>query len=82
MLPMSRQNIGSGERLNRKLHLELTAIDAYLALLPDSQRNEIKAKLSERFFGVPELKENAEPVTKKDIFGLVETFVSNASKGK
>lgn len=70
------------ERLNRKIHLELTAIDAYLALMPDAQRNEIKGKLTEKFFGVPEIKEKSEPVSQKDLFGLISTAVSNLTKGK
>src|SRR5207249_2171607 len=39
------------ERLNRKVHLELASIDAYLVLLPDQERNKIKGCLAEKFFG-------------------------------
>jgi hypothetical protein len=70
------------ERLNRKVHLELSAIDAYLVLLPEHQRNEIKGKLTEKFFGVAESKHEGENVTKKDLFGMLSTAVNNLTKGK
>jgi hypothetical protein len=71
------------ERLNRKVHLELASIDAYLVLLPESQRNEIKGKLSEKFFGVADMmQENASTVSQKDVFKLLTTAVGNLTKGK
>ena len=70
------------ERLNRKVHLELSAIDAYLVLLPEQQRNDIKGKLTEKFFGVAEAKHEGEAVTKKDLFGIVSNAVNNLTKGK
>jgi predicted DNA-binding protein YlxM (UPF0122 family) len=62
--------------------LELTAIDAYLVLLPEQQRNEIKGKLAEKFFGVPEIHEKTETVSKKDLFSLIKMVVSDLTKGK
>lgn len=70
------------ERLNRKVHLELASIDAYLVLLPEDQRNRIKGNLAEKFFGVPVLKEKADEVSQKDLFGIISTVVNNLTKGK
>ncbi|HWV98766.1 MAG TPA: hypothetical protein VNZ64_03635 [Candidatus Acidoferrum sp.] len=70
------------ERLNRKVHLELASIDAYLVLLPEDQRNKIKGNLAEKFFGLPILANKADEVSQKDLFGLISTVVSNLTKGK
>ena len=70
------------ERLNRKVHLELASIDAYLVLLPEDQRNNIKGNLAEKFFGVPVLKEKADELSPKDLFGVITTVVNNLTKGK
>jgi len=70
------------ERLNRKLHLELASIDAYLVLLPEDQRNKLKGELTEKFFGVPVLKEEKHEVTPKDLIGLLTVAVKSLSKGK
>lgn len=70
------------ERHNRKIHLELAAIDAYLVLLPEAKRNEIKGNLTEKFFGVPEVLEKTETVSKKDLFSLIKMVVSDLTKGK
>jgi hypothetical protein len=70
------------EKLNRKLHLELSAIDAYLELLPDEKRHDLKAKLTERFFGQPEIKEKDETVTKHELFELLSKMLQNFTKGK
>ena len=69
------------EKLIRKNFLELSAIDAYLVHLPEEERNEIKGKLSEKFFGVPELHEKTDSVSKKDLFSLVEKLVKDFTKG-
>jgi len=70
------------EKLNRKLHLELSAIDAYLELLPIDQRQQIKAKLTERFFGQSEAKEKDEPVTKHELFELFSKVLQTLTKPK
>ena len=70
------------ERMNRKFHLELASIDAYLVLLPEEERNKIKGGLAERFFGVPLLKEKGNDVTGKDLFGLLSAVLENLTKGK
>jgi hypothetical protein len=69
------------EKIVRKNFLELSAIDAYLVLLPEQQRNEIKGKLSERFFGVPEVHEKTEAVSKKDLLSLLEKAIKDFTKG-
>lgn len=70
------------ERSNIKNHLELASIDSYLALMPTDQQNKIKEFLVEKFFGVPDVIDKSEEVTKKDIFGLVANIVGNLTKGK
>lgn len=70
------------EKLNRKLHLELSAIDAYLELLPVEKRQEIKAKLTERFFGQPEASEKDEPVTKHELFELLSKIIKGYTNSK
>ena len=66
----------------RKTHLELASIDAYLVLLPEAQRNEIKAKLTEKFFGREEPKEKEEAVSKHALFDLLSSVVKNLTKAK
>jgi rubrerythrin len=70
------------ERQNRKTHLELASLDAYLVLLPEAERNKIKGNLTDKFFGVPVLKEKADEVTQKDLFGVLTTVLNNLTKGK
>lgn len=70
------------EKLNRKLHLELSSIDSYLELLPPAQRQEIKGKLTERFFGQPDAEDKDEPVTKHELFDLFSKLLQNVTKGK
>ncbi len=69
------------EKIVRKNFLELSSIDAYLVHLPEQQCNEIKAKLSDKFFGVPEVHEKTEAVSKKDLLSLLEKFVKDFTKG-
>lgn len=70
------------EKLVRKNFLELSSIDAYLVHLPEKDRNEIKGKLSEKFFGVPEAHEKTEAVSKKDLFSLLEKVIKDFTKGR
>ena len=70
------------ERLNRKIHLELASIDAYLVLLPEVQRHKLKGELTEKFFGVQTLKEKADEVSQKDLFSLLSTALNNLTKGR
>lgn len=70
------------ENALRKMHLELASIDAYLVLLPEPQRNEIKAKMTEKFFGRDEPKDKEEPVSKHALFDLLSFAVKNSTKAK
>ena len=70
------------EKKNRKLHLELAAIDAYLALQPEDKRNAIKAELTGKFFGQPEVESKDEEVSKHALFQLVSDIVKNLTKAK
>lgn len=70
------------ERLNRKVHLELASIDAYLVLLPEDQRNKIKGDLTVRFFGAPVQIEKLDEVTQKDLFSVLAKALNNLTKGK
>jgi len=55
------------EQHYRKLQLELSSIDPYLASLPEEQRNETKVLLAMRIFGQPELSlkdiDSSSPIT-------------------
>ena len=68
------------ERLNRKVHLELASIDAYLVLLPDNERNKIKGDLTEKFFGVPILKEKGDEITQHDLLSVLANVINNLTK--
>lgn len=70
------------EKANRKLHLELSAIDAYLVLLPVEKRNEIKAQLTDKFFGQPDVQDVEDEVTKHALFDLVSDVVKSFTKAK
>ncbi len=70
------------ENLLRKVQLELASIDSYLVLLPETQRNEIKAKLTEKFFGREEPREKEEAVSKHALFELMSSVLKNLTKVK
>lgn len=70
------------ENANRKLHLELAAIDAYLELLPDSEKQKIKGGLTDKFFGKAEVQSKDDVVTQHQLFNLVADVVKNLTKGK
>lgn len=42
------------EHINRKISLDLRAIDPYIATLPSEERNSIKSEIASRIFGVQE----------------------------
>jgi hypothetical protein len=56
----------------RRMQLELAAIDPYLELLEKSQRDEIKTKLSERFFAQPELKDETRNVDAGSLLDILK----------
>ncbi len=70
------------ERQNRKIHLELASLDAYLVLLPEADKVKIKGNLTERFFGVPVVADSNEKVTQKDMFGVLTSVLNNLTKGR
>jgi hypothetical protein len=49
--------------------------------LPEDERNKIKGELSEKFFGVPEVQEKTDSVSKKDLFSLIEKIIKDFTKG-
>jgi hypothetical protein len=69
------------EKVIRKNFLELSAIDAYIVHLPIDKQNEIKGKLSEKFFGVPEPPRKGEPVSTKSWLSFVEKLVKDVTSG-
>jgi cation transport ATPase len=70
------------ERHNRKMQVELASIDAYLVKLPTERQNELKAKLTERFFGQPEVADREEPITKHQLLELVADVLKNLTRPK
>ena len=70
------------ERQNRKIGLELACLDAYLVLLPDAEKNQIKGSLAEKFFGVPPIREKTEEVSQRDLLSVISKVVENLTKGK
>lgn len=70
------------ENKNRKLHLELAAIDAYLELLPDSEKQKIKGGLTEKFFGQADNQGKDDAISQHQLFNLVADVVKNLTKGK
>jgi hypothetical protein len=70
------------ERHLRRSHLELASIDAYLALLPEDKRNELKEKLTEKFFGQSESVVKDDTVSGNAVFRLLETTIKGLISGK
>lgn len=71
------------ERKNRKFELELAAIDPYLALFEVKERNELKARLAEKFFAQAELQGSSkedENVSSNTLIQLIETVLKNLPK--
>ena len=67
----------------RKSHLELASIDAYLILLPEEKRSEIKEKLTEKFFGQAEpVEKDLEMVTGHALLNVIEMAMKNLTSGK
>ena len=70
------------ERHTRKLHLELASIDAYLVALPEGKRSELKEKLTEKFFGQPEINDKEENITNHALLELLSDVLKNLTKNK
>lgn len=63
------------ERLARKSELELAAIDPYLSLFPEVERNAIKAELAKRFFGQPDEPVPDDSVGAKQLLDAIDKAV-------
>jgi hypothetical protein len=70
------------EKTIRKNFLELSTIDAYLVHLPHEKQHEIKSKLSEKFFGVPEVRDKTEAMSNKDLLSFIEKLVRDLTRGR
>ena len=70
------------ERQNRRIQIELATIDSYLVALPESKRNELKEKLTEKFFGREQQGSRDEPVSQHALFELISEAVKNLTKAK
>ncbi len=70
------------ERHNRKMQVELASIDAYLVKLPPDQQVDLKAKLTEKFFGQPEFADRDEQITKHQLLELVSDALKGLTKSK
>lgn len=70
------------EQQHRKVEVELASIDAYLALLPKDKADELKAKLTDRFFGRDDVPEKSDEVTKHALFEILKDVVNNLTKAK
>jgi hypothetical protein len=65
------------EKYNRKLALELAAIDPYIALLPEEKKNKFKIEIGQRSFGqeeAPSLKAEKSPATTLDVVAGSKTL--------
>lgn len=69
------------EYRNRQAELELASIDPFLEKMPDDTKHELKAKLTDRFFGCVNIEEaQSEKVTSSSMFDLIKTVVVNLTK--
>ncbi len=69
------------EATNRRIHLELAAIDAYLELLPEAKKHEIKAALTDKFFGREEkLVPDNNKETSHVLLKIIEEAMKNLTK--
>ncbi|MGE4545309.1 MAG: hypothetical protein AB7D06_14465 [Pedobacter sp.] len=72
----------NSEYRNRQAELELASIDPYLEKMPDITKHELKAKLTERFFGNNHAADIAtkEKVTSSSLFDLIKLTIENLTK--
>lgn len=70
------------ENLNRKLELELSSINPFIEILDESKKQEIKAKLVEKYFGNNELLEESDKneSISANMLETVVKLVSNLTK--
>lgn len=69
------------ENKNRRAELELASIDAYLESLPDERRTEIKAELTDKFFGqIAEGEKTESDVTTDSLASLLKEAINALGK--
>lgn len=69
------------ENQNRRAELELASIDAYLESLPDEKRTEIKAALTDKFFGqTPEDEKSGSDVNTESMTELLRDAINALGK--
>lgn len=66
------------ENHNRRAELELASLDPYLEKLPEDKRNEIKEKLTVKFFGLDGgVSQPDEPVTYNSLLELIKMVITS-----
>jgi hypothetical protein len=71
----------NAEYRNRQAELELASIDPFLEKMPDATKYELKAKLTERFFGTSRSEEIAkEKISSSSLFDLIKLTIENLTK--
>lgn len=69
------------EWINRKFELELTAIDPYLANLPEEKRHALKEELAKKFFAQPEpVITEKESVSASSMFDVIKQVITALAK--
>lgn len=68
------------EHRYRKMQLELAAIDPYLELLDKEKREQIKVKLSERFFAQPEISDSTAGVDAGSLLDIIKQVITTLLK--
>lgn len=68
------------EHRYRKMQLELAAIDPYLELLKPENREQIKVKLSERFFAQAEIRDSTTDVDAGSLLDIIKQVITTLLK--
>jgi exonuclease VII large subunit len=68
------------EHRYRKMQLELAAIDPYLELMEKDKREQIKVKLSERFFAQPEITDATTDVDAGSLLDIIKQVITTLLK--
>lgn len=68
------------EHRYRKMQLELAAIDPYLELIDKGKREEMKLKLTERFFAQPEIRDSATDVDAGSLLDIIKQVLTTLLK--
>lgn len=71
----------NAEYRNRQAELELASIDPFLEKMPEATKNDLKAKLTEKFFGNSKLDEvSSKEVSSSSLFDLIKITIENLTK--